>query len=66
MSHNLFAAKDFSKRTLKALANKGLFVVGIQLLPGDDGSWANAETGYVLADGTIQTFLNVLDLSTSK
>jgi hypothetical protein len=56
----------FSAKTIKALARKGIAIIGIQALPGADGSFANCETGYVLDDnGTcrIRLFLEVLAIA---
>jgi hypothetical protein len=60
MFHNPFAAKDFSKRTLKALTDKGIFVVGCTFTSND------GDTAYTLSDGRMMAFLDVLDLSTAK
>ena len=56
----------FSVKTIKALARKGVSIIGIQALPGADGSYANCETGYVLDDnGTnrIRMYREVLALA---
>lgn len=58
--------KDFSPKTLKALAKKGIRVIGATWLPGQDGSFANGETGYNLDDnGThrVRRFREVLELA---
>lgn len=59
MTHYMLAAKDFSSRTLKALARQGLFVTGCQAL-STDGSVA-----YVISDGKIRTHAQVLALTTT-
>lgn len=57
-------AKDFSAKTRRALASKGVTVIGSQLLPGDgDMPWANAIQGYLVDDngeGRVLTFSGVL------
>jgi hypothetical protein len=59
MSHNPFAAKDFSKRTLKALAAKSLFVVSCSCINAD------GDVAYLLSDGRTVSFLDLLDISAS-
>lgn len=43
---------DFSRKTLRALAAKGIRLIGLQAIPdmSSDMPWANAERGYVLDD----------------
>lgn len=64
-AHHAIAARDFSRTTLAALTAKGITVIGIQGLPGADGSFANGERGYCLDDnGThrVRTHQEVLRL----
>ena len=43
--------RDFSKATVKALNAKGIYIIGITVIPGEgDMPYANGETGYVLND----------------
>jgi hypothetical protein len=56
------ARRDFSAKTLRALAKRGLELVGVQAIPGNgDMPWANAERGYMLNDGRLVTFAQVLE-----
>jgi hypothetical protein len=56
------ARRDFSAKTLRALAKRGLEVVSVQAMPGaGDMPWANAERGYLLNDGRLVTFAQVLE-----
>lgn len=52
----------FSASTRKALAKRGVRIVGLQALPDATGSFLNSETGYLLDDNgccRIRTFLEV-------
>ena len=44
------AARDFSKRTLRALAAQGVELQGVTALPDEHGSYANSVRGYHVAD----------------
>jgi hypothetical protein len=61
MVHNSSASHDFSKRTLAALAAKGLYIVGIQMLSTEMGDCA-----YLLSNGCLRTYFDVLDISEGK
>jgi hypothetical protein len=65
--HNPISAKHFSKKTLKALASKGVRLLGLTMIPGDgDLPYASGSTGYNVSDnGThrVLTFRQVLDLA---
>jgi len=55
---------DFSKSTLRALAKRGVTLVGLQALPNANGSFANCETGYVVnhnGTGKVWTFAQMLE-----
>lgn len=56
--------RDFSAKTLRALAARGIEVVGVQMLPGAGAMpWANAERGYLVSQagsGKVWTFAQVL------
>lgn len=57
---------DFSRKTLNALARKGIRLVGLQAIPDEKGSFLNSSTGYCLDDnGThrIRSFREVLALA---
>ncbi len=60
MQHHPIASANFSKKILNKLAKAGLLIVGSTYIPGDDGSFANGETAYLLSDGTMKTFMQVL------
>jgi len=47
---NAFNATSYlSKSNLKKLNKAGVFVVGVQAVPGADGTWANGEVALVLS-----------------
>lgn len=59
---------DFSKRTVSALARKGITVIGLTVIPNanSDMPFATGERGYRLNDngcGRIATFAQVLELA---
>lgn len=59
---------DFSKKTIAALARKGMKLIGLQAIPDMASSmpYANASRGYVFNDnGTCRVlgFLDVLEAS---
>lgn len=43
------ALSHFSAKTVRSLAKRGIRVIGLQALPVN-GSFANADTGYVVDD----------------
>jgi hypothetical protein len=54
----------FSAKTLRSLSRKGIAITGLQAIPAADGSWANADTGYLVNDngtGRVWTFAQVLE-----
>lgn len=68
MTHHPTPASHFNKGTLRILANHKIFVVGMQALPDEAGSFLNATTGYLLNDngtGRLRTYFEVLDIATS-
>lgn len=57
---------DFSRKTIAALARKGIRLIGLQAIPDMTSSmpWANADRGYVMDDngcGRVWTFNEVLE-----
>jgi hypothetical protein len=56
--------RDFSKQTLKALARRGITLIGLTVIPGTgDMPFATGERGYCVADnGThrVWSFADVL------
>lgn len=57
---------DFSSKTLRALARKGISLIGLQTIPNmaSDMPFANAERGYVVNDngcGRVWTFSQVME-----
>jgi len=62
-AHHSIAASAFSKSTLRKLAKAGLFIVSATFIPGADGSYANGESAYVLSNGQIKSYLEVLKLA---
>lgn len=57
---------DFSKKTLAALARKGIFLIGLQALPNMASAmpYANADRGYVVNDngcGRVWTFSQMME-----
>lgn len=58
---------DFSKKTIKALANKGITLIGPTVIPDNTSAmpYANGERGYCLNDNgchRIRSFREVLEL----
>ena len=64
MVSSQIARRDFSAKTLRALSQRGVELVSVQMLPGaGDMPWANAERGYVVSHngcGKVWTFAQVL------
>lgn len=58
MSHNLIAAKDFSKSTLKTLADRSIFVIGAQAAPLYAGDWSLSSVLYAVADNGTHRLLS--------
>lgn len=57
---------DFSRTTVRALARKGIRLVGLQALPDMSSAmpYANATRGYIMDDngtGRVWTFAQVLE-----
>lgn len=42
--------KDFTAKTRRALAAKGISVLGIQAIPDANGNFSNAQRGYKIND----------------
>jgi hypothetical protein len=61
--HHHIASASFSKRTLNKLAKANLFIVSSTWIPGTDGTFANGESAYLLSDGSLNSFLKVLELA---
>lgn len=60
------AQKDFSRKTLAGLGEKGISVIGATFVPGPSGSYLDGERAYSLDDnGThrLRAFLEVLTLA---
>jgi hypothetical protein len=59
------ARRDFSAKTLRALAARGIELIGTQSIPGTgDMPYANAERGYRVSDngtGKVWTFAMALE-----
>ena len=59
--------RDFSPATLRALARKGIRLIGLTAIPGEGAMpFANAERGYALDDNgchRIRRFSEVLELA---
>ena len=51
------AARDFNKATIKALANKGMVIYSSRWIPGECGSFANGERGYLVNDNDCSRLL---------
>lgn len=62
-SHHPIAKGAFKAKTLRALANKNIFLASASWIPGADGSFANGETVYLLSNGKMVSFLEVLKLA---
>ena len=59
-NHHPICGSHFSAKTLRSLAKKGLFLASATWVPGLDGTYANGETAYLLSDGRMLSFLQVL------
>jgi hypothetical protein len=53
---------DFSKKTIKSLASKGITLIGLTTITGTDGTYANGERGYILNDNGTQRIMNWLQV----
>ena len=59
---------DFSKKTIAALARKGIRLIGLQAIPDMSSPmpFANATRGYIIDDngtGRVLTFNEILELA---
>lgn len=65
MVSSQIARRDFSAKTLRALTQRGIELVSVQMLPGAGAMpWANAERGYLVSHdgcGKVWTFAQVLE-----
>jgi hypothetical protein len=57
------ASKDFSSKTLRNLAAKGIKIVSSMVVPDSTGSYADGDMAYMLSTGELRTFAEVLALS---
>jgi hypothetical protein len=60
---------DFSKKTIRMLAKKGISLIGLQAIPDEKGSFLNSQRGYVVNDnGTCRVllFLEVMKIAEGK
>jgi hypothetical protein len=60
--HHEIPASHFNKKVLKALTHKGIALISMTVIPGNDGSYANGDTGYVLDNngtGMVRRYLEV-------
>jgi len=62
-THHKIAASHFSKKTLRALSKKGIFLIQSTWVPDIDGSYANGMTAYALSNGQMKSYLEVLALA---
>ena len=62
-THHKIAASHFNKKTLRALSKKGIFLIQSTWVPDIDGSYANGMTAYVLSNGQMKSYLEVLALA---
>jgi hypothetical protein len=62
-NHHPIAGSKFSNATLRRLAKKNLFLVSSTWIPGADGSFVNGESAFLLSDGTMRSFLQVLAIA---
>lgn len=66
MNHHPIASRCFSSRTLRNLAKAGLFVISSTWIPGPDGTFLSGESAYLLSDGRLVRFLDVLRESETR
>lgn len=62
-THHPIAGSKFSNATLRRLAKKNIFLVSATWITGADGSFANGESAFLLSDGTLRSFLEVLAIA---
>ena len=62
-THHKIAASHFNKKTLRSLSKKGIFLVQSTWVPDIDGNYSNGMTAYVLSNGQMKTYLQVLALA---
>ena len=54
--------REFSRKTISALAKKGIEIVGVTSIPDSEGSFLNATRAFEISDkgtGKIKTFLEL-------
>lgn len=62
-SHHRISRLSFNAKTLRGLEKKNLFLAGSTYLPDSSGSFLNGQVGFLLSDGKIKTYLEVLKLA---
>ena len=62
-SHHPIAGSKFSNATLRRLAKKGIFLVASTWVTGTDGTFANGESAFLLSDGRLLSFIDVLAIA---
>ena len=67
VKHHEIAGSHFNRKTLNALAKKGIAIHSATYLPNaETGTFINGETGYMLDDngtGRLRNYLQVLELA---
>ena len=63
MNHHPIPATHFSKRTLRSLASKGIFLTRSQAVPAFAGDQYFQGTAYLLSDGRLRSYLEVLAIA---
>lgn len=63
MNHHPIPATHFSKRTLRALAAMGIFIISAQAVPAFSGDTYFQGTAYMLTNGQMRSFLEVIAIA---
>ena len=56
-------SQPLQQKTLRSLSKKGIFLVQSTWVPDIDGNYSNGMTAYVLSNGKMKTYLEVLALA---
>jgi hypothetical protein len=57
--------EDFNKKTIRALADKGITIMGATFLPDHNGSFLNGRRGYRINDngtGRVWTYHEIINM----
>mgnify|MGYP001332524604 CR=1 FL=1 len=66
ITHHFIASTAFSKQTLKTLAKRNIFVIGIQMVPDATRGWFDARKCFVISNNEqcqVRTLFEVIALA---